>query len=265
MSLMPQDASSGDATIYRWPLQCDVRNCNPKTRERTTTRRRSNAIRKQTTALGFLVTMIAIRVSFMALEPRNTKKTNAPFGLVQGLSTSNHRHLSRRSLLSGQDGKSKIFTTSISARTIQPRSSATTILRRMTEFGRHQRENTVALRAVPSTVAVEDDDSTNGNSDDAAAVVGPAWKRFFLGVLTGDKRSTSASTPLQKPEWLSPSSKLSKVLPTWIFHLRPSVQLVATIFLYLFHTAVLTQNSVAMPFQLFPNDRGNFQSIGLDS
>jgi len=38
-----------------------------------------------------------------------------------------------------------------------------------------------------------------------------------------------------------------------------------TLVFYLFHTAVLTQNSLPLPFQLIPNDRGNFQSIGLDS
>eukprot|EP00536_Pseudo-nitzschia_multiseries_P005440 jgi/Psemu1/254504/estExt_Genewise1Plus.C_1010132 len=55
------------------------------------------------------------------------------------------------------------------------------------------------------------------------------------------------------------------MLPTWLFHLRPSVQLAATLVLYLFHTVVLTQNSLPLPVQLIPNDRGNFQSIGLDS
>lgn len=83
---------------------------------------------------------------------------------------------------------------------------------------------------------------------------------LLVRLLTGEK----ASPRLQKPKWLEQSSKLS-ALPTWLFHLRPSVQLMVTIFLYLFHTTVLTQNSIVLPIQLFPNDRGNFQSIGLDT
>lgn len=34
---------------------------------------------------------------------------------------------------------------------------------------------------------------------------------------------------------------------------------------YAFHLKVLTQHSVVFPFQLIPNDKGHFQSIGLDS
>lgn len=83
---------------------------------------------------------------------------------------------------------------------------------------------------------------------------------LLVRLLTGEK----ASPRLQKPKWLEQSSKLS-ALPTWLFHLRPSVQMMVTIFLYLFHTTVLTQNSIILPIQLFPNDRGNFQSIGLDT
>lgn len=83
---------------------------------------------------------------------------------------------------------------------------------------------------------------------------------LLVRLLTGEK----ASPRLQKPKWLEKSSKLS-ALPTWLFHLRPSVQMLVTIFLYLFHTTVLTQNSIILPIQIFPNDRGNFQSIGLDT
>ena len=83
---------------------------------------------------------------------------------------------------------------------------------------------------------------------------------LLVRLLTGEK----ASPRLQKPKWLEKSSKLS-ALPTWLFHLRPSVQMLVTAFLYLFHTTVLTQNSIILPIQIFPNDRGNFQSIGLDT
>lgn len=54
-------------------------------------------------------------------------------------------------------------------------------------------------------------------------------------------------------------------MPTWLTCLRPSVQLLASLFLYLFHTLVVTQVSIPLPFQLIPNERGNFQSINLDS
>lgn len=86
---------------------------------------------------------------------------------------------------------------------------------------------------------------------------GSRWNRFWNRIITG------RSSPSPKPPWLSPS--MAKILPSWIFHLRPSVQLLLTLVIYLFHTVVLTQHSLVLPFQLLPNDRGNFQSIGLDS
>lgn len=102
--------------------------------------------------------------------------------------------------------------------------------------------------------------SKNTASDSSAT--GSALKRFWVRLMTGE---TPSSLLLRKPKWLRQSSKLYRVLPTWIFHLRPSVQLLVTIVLYLFHTTYLSQASIILPFQLFPNDRGNFQSIGLDT
>ena len=54
-------------------------------------------------------------------------------------------------------------------------------------------------------------------------------------------------------------------MPTWLLNLRPSIQLAAVLLLYVFHLTVLTQRSISFPFQLIPNERGHFQSIGLDS
>ena len=54
-------------------------------------------------------------------------------------------------------------------------------------------------------------------------------------------------------------------MPTWLITLRPHTQFLIGLFLYIFHLRVLTQHGIAFPFQLFPNDEGWFQSIGLDS
>lgn len=116
------------------------------------------------------------------------------------------------------------------------------------------------MRRIPQTICSQiASSSSEGSSRDSTA--GSKLKGFFVRLLTGEKAS---SARLRKPKWLEESSKLS-VLPTWLFHLRPSVQMVVTAFLYLFHTAVLTQNSVILPIQVFPNERGNFQTIGLDT
>jgi hypothetical protein len=68
-----------------------------------------------------------------------------------------------------------------------------------------------------------------------------------------------------RPTWVAAQQDCCWWIPTWVTCLRPSVQLVAAILLYLFHTLVLTQISIPLPFQLIPNERGNFQSINLDS
>jgi membrane protease YdiL (CAAX protease family) len=47
--------------------------------------------------------------------------------------------------------------------------------------------------------------------------------------------------------------------------LPPLVQLTVLISTYIMHLLVLTQHSIIFPFQLIPNDKGWFQSIGLDS
>ena len=47
--------------------------------------------------------------------------------------------------------------------------------------------------------------------------------------------------------------------------LPPLVQLAILISMYVLHLLVFTQHAILFPFQLIPNDRGWFQSIGLDS
>ena len=46
---------------------------------------------------------------------------------------------------------------------------------------------------------------------------------------------------------------------------NPYVQVALCGVLYLFHLLVLTQHEIVFPFQLFPDNNGKFQSIGLDS
>jgi len=54
-------------------------------------------------------------------------------------------------------------------------------------------------------------------------------------------------------------------MPTWLITMRPITQAIVASLLYVFHLAVLTQHSIAFPFQLIPNSKGRFQSVGLDS
>jgi len=63
----------------------------------------------------------------------------------------------------------------------------------------------------------------------------------------------------ERPDWAL------NWMPTWLITLRPIYQLIITVSLFFFHLKVLTQHSIAFPFQLIPNNFGYFQSIGLDS
>jgi len=86
-----------------------------------------------------------------------------------------------------------------------------------------------------TTAAADDDD-------------GDRWLRAITGT----------SNP-QRPFWAR------RWMPTWLVRLRPSFQLVTVLVLYIFHMTVLAQHSISFPIQLLPNERGQFQSIGLDS
>jgi hypothetical protein len=65
----------------------------------------------------------------------------------------------------------------------------------------------------------------------------------------------SQRRPPWAPDWM----------PTWLWNLRPPVQLAVLLLAYLIHITVLCQHSIPFPVQLIPNERGHFQNIGLDT
>ncbi|KAG7342441.1 CAAX protease self-immunity-domain containing protein [Nitzschia inconspicua] len=94
--------------------------------------------------------------------------------------------------------------------------------------------------------------------------------RDLVKILTGTNvdigHDDDVDTTLSSPEndRRRTTSWLSQTL--WVLtHLRPTVQLGMALVLYLFHTLVLTQHCIVFPFQLLPNNRGYFTSIGWDS
>lgn len=77
-----------------------------------------------------------------------------------------------------------------------------------------------------------------------------------------DESTSSSSQQRQhrpRPDWAR------NWMPTWLVTMRPALQLMVVMLLYLFHLVVLTQKSIAFPYQFIANDQGHFQSIGLDS
>jgi membrane protease YdiL (CAAX protease family) len=48
-------------------------------------------------------------------------------------------------------------------------------------------------------------------------------------------------------------------------HYHPALQCLILLASYIFHLTVLTQHSIIFPFQLIPNNKGHFQSLGWDS
>ena len=107
---------------------------------------------------------------------------------------------------------------------------------------------TVSLHSIHSS----DSDGTNKQ------VLPSTFQQRLNFVLTGQQ------TP-EQPYWIKADAVLRRILPGSIMNLRPSVQLVIVLLFYMLHTLVLAQHSIPFPFQLIPNERGNFQSIGLDS
>ena len=63
---------------------------------------------------------------------------------------------------------------------------------------------------------------------------------------------------------ISLNSKIDKTLHK-LQNIPPWAQLVLLMMMYVIHLLVLTQHAILFPFQLIPNERGWFQSIGLDS
>jgi len=75
-----------------------------------------------------------------------------------------------------------------------------------------------------------------------------------------DTQSTSLDTNTNnRPAWALPW------MPTWLITLKPRIQFIIGLCLYIFHLRILTQHQIVLPFQLIPNDEGWFASIGLDS
>ena len=81
-----------------------------------------------------------------------------------------------------------------------------------------------------------------------------------LSLLSSLKSSAAESND----ENNQPKSKKNSVLYK-LQNLSPLTQLITLIGIYIFHLTVLSQNLIIFPFQLIPNDRGFFQSIGWDS
>lgn len=71
-----------------------------------------------------------------------------------------------------------------------------------------------------------------------------------------DKKPKSSSISLD--------SRIDKTLYK-LQNIPPWAQLVLLMMMYVIHLLVLTQHAILFPFQLIPNERGWFQSIGLDS
>ena len=75
-----------------------------------------------------------------------------------------------------------------------------------------------------------------------------------------DTQSTSLDANTNnRPAWALPW------MPTWLITLKPRIQFIIGLCLYIFHLRILTQHQIVFPFQLIPNDEGWFASIGLDS
>jgi membrane protease YdiL (CAAX protease family) len=90
------------------------------------------------------------------------------------------------------------------------------------------------------------------------------WQSSFLTLM--NRLLTGKRCP-SRPKWADELSLFNQkiIVPTFLLRLRPSVQLIAALAIYIFHTLVLTQHSISFPVQLIPNERGHFQSIGWDS
>jgi hypothetical protein len=119
---------------------------------------------------------------------------------------------------------------------------------------RISRYKTISLHSIHTSEA----DGTNQQKLPRSPPTFSSFRQRLNYVLTGQ-------TIPEQPIWIQSDSILKRILPGSIMNLRPSIQLVMTLLLYMFHTLVLAQHSIPFPFQLMPNERGNFQSIGLDS
>lgn len=90
------------------------------------------------------------------------------------------------------------------------------------------------------------------------ATIGKMMRKQQKGklYLTSDKNEQPSSTNFEK--------RVDNILHR-LQTLPPLAQLVILISMYVLHLLVFTQHAILFPFQLIPNDKGWFQSIGLDS
>lgn len=73
------------------------------------------------------------------------------------------------------------------------------------------------------------------------------------------KNSDFNSKNKNRPEWAL------DWMPTRLITMSPISQIFTLLIFYYLHLTIFTQNCIAFPFQLIPNNKGKFQSIGLDS
>lgn len=90
--------------------------------------------------------------------------------------------------------------------------------------------------------------TTRHDKEEAVVTKSSRWTQWWTGV----------NHP-QRPDWAQ------AWMPTGLVRLRPSLQLVTVLVAYIFHMLVLSRHAIVFPYQLIPNERGHFQSIGWDS
>lgn len=111
-------------------------------------------------------------------------------------------------------------------------------------------------RQLTTTSMALSNESTSSKTTKSTSLSSNKLKNFIVYCLSGRREL------LQRPNY---ASTAFQYMPTWLFTLRPITQCVLCFLLYIFHTGILTQNSIVFPIQLLPNNKGHFQSIGYDS
>lgn len=114
--------------------------------------------------------------------------------------------------------------------------------------GRSKRRQQPSIVRPFQSSSVSSLSSSSSSSSSERSTVPFSWTKFITGV----------SHP-QRPQWSR------DWMPTWSVRLRPCFQLLTILLAYIFHMTVLAQHCISFPFQLIPNDRGHFQTIGWDS
>ena len=118
---------------------------------------------------------------------------------------------------------------------------------------RHQRRT---KHKVTTTSLALSNESTSSKPTKSTSSSSNKLTNFIIYCLSGRREL------LQRPNY---ASTAFQYMPTWLLTLRPITQCIFCFLLYIFHTGILTQNSIVFPIQLLPNNKGHFQSIGYDS